>query len=64
MKKTPFNLLIGYTPSVHQLTRTTDIPTLNQRLSSIKKPGKPLKRCNKKCKKPGSKINHASNHSA
>jgi hypothetical protein len=29
-KKAPFDLLIGYTPSVHQLTRITDIPTLNQ----------------------------------
>jgi hypothetical protein len=36
MKKAPFDLLIGYTPSVHQPTRTTDIPTLNQQLSSIK----------------------------
>jgi hypothetical protein len=36
IKKAPFDLLIGYTPSVHQPTRTTDIPTLNQRLSSIK----------------------------
>jgi hypothetical protein len=35
-KKAPFDLLIGYTPSVHQPTRTTDIPTLNQQLSSIK----------------------------
>jgi transposase InsO family protein len=35
-KKSPFNLLIGYTPTVHQPTRTTDMPMLNQRLSSIK----------------------------
>jgi hypothetical protein len=35
-KKSPFDLLIGYTPTVHQPTRTTDIPTLNQRLDSIK----------------------------
>jgi hypothetical protein len=35
-KKAPFNLLIGYTPSVHQPTRTTDILTLNQQLFSIK----------------------------
>ena len=34
-KKSPFDLLIGYTPSVHQPTRTTDIPMLNQQLSSI-----------------------------
>ena len=35
-KKAPFDLLIGYTPSVHQPTRQTDIPTLDQQLSSIK----------------------------
>ena len=35
-KKTPFDLLIGYTPSVHQLTRNSNIPTVNQRLDSIK----------------------------
>jgi len=29
-KKTPFNLLIGYTPQVHQPTRKTDIPSLDQ----------------------------------
>jgi len=34
-KKTPFNLLIGYTPQVHQPTRKTDIPSLEQRLSAI-----------------------------
>jgi hypothetical protein len=34
-KKTPFNLLIGYTPTVHQPTRNTNIPTLEQQLSSI-----------------------------
>jgi len=31
----PFDLLIGYTPQVHQPTRKTDIPSLEQRLSSI-----------------------------
>ena len=36
MKKTPFDLLIGYTPSVHQPTRNSNIPTVNQRLDSIK----------------------------
>jgi hypothetical protein len=34
-KKAPFNLLIGYTPAVHQLTRKMDILTLDQHLSSI-----------------------------
>ena len=35
-KKPPFNLLIGYTPCIHQPTRSTDIPTLEQQLRSIK----------------------------
>jgi hypothetical protein len=35
MKKTPFDLLIGYTPSVHQPTRNMNILTLEQQLSSI-----------------------------
>ena len=35
-KKTPFDLLIGYTPQVHQPTRSLDLPTLEQRLSAIK----------------------------
>jgi len=34
-KKTPFDLLIGYTPQIHQPTRKTDIPSLEQRLSAI-----------------------------
>jgi len=29
-KKTPFDLLIGYTPQIHQPTRKTDIPSLEQ----------------------------------
>ena len=35
-KKTPFNLLIGYTPQIHQPTRTLDLPTIKQHLSAIK----------------------------
>jgi len=35
-KKAPFDLIMGYTPQVHQPSRTSDIPTLNQRLRSIK----------------------------
>jgi hypothetical protein len=35
IKKAPFDLLIGYTPTVHQPIRKTDIPTLDQHLSSI-----------------------------
>ena len=34
-KKTPYDLLIGYTPQVHQPTRKTTIPSLEQRLLSI-----------------------------
>jgi len=34
-KKTPFNLLIGYTPQVHQPTRKTDIPSLQQQITNI-----------------------------
>ena len=30
MKKAPFNLLIGYTPSVHQPARNSNIPTLDE----------------------------------
>jgi len=29
-KKTPFDLLIGYTPQIHQPTRTTDIPSMKE----------------------------------
>jgi len=36
MKKTPFDLLIGYTLQVHQPTRKTDIPSMQERLSAIK----------------------------
>ena len=34
-KKTPFNLLIGYTPQIYQPTRTTDIPSMKERLITI-----------------------------
>jgi len=34
-KKTPFNLLIGYTPQIHQPTRTTDIPSMKEQLTTI-----------------------------
>jgi len=34
-KKIPFDLLIGYTPQIHQPTRKTDIPSLEQQLSAI-----------------------------
>jgi len=35
-KKAPFDLLVGYTPCVHQPTRSTDIPTLEKCLTNIK----------------------------
>ena len=35
-KKAPFDLIMGYTPQVHQPSRTSDIPTLDQQLKSIK----------------------------
>src|SRR5260221_11152646 len=35
-KKTPFDLLIGYMPQIHQPTRRTDIPELDERVTSIK----------------------------
>ena len=34
-KKTLFDLLIGYTPQIHQPTRRTDIPSLQQRITNI-----------------------------
>ena len=34
-KKIPFDLLIEYTPQIHQLTRKTNAPTLEQPLSHI-----------------------------
>jgi hypothetical protein len=34
-KKTPFDLLIGYTPHIHQPTRKTTVPSLEKRLSDI-----------------------------
>jgi len=35
-KKAPYDLLIGYTPKIHQPRRSTDIPTVEDRLNSIK----------------------------
>jgi hypothetical protein len=34
-KKTPFDLLIGYTLHIHQPTRKTNVPSLKERLSHI-----------------------------
>jgi len=34
-KKTPFDLLIGYTPQIHQPTRKMDIPSIQQQITQI-----------------------------
>ena len=34
-KKTPFDLLIGYTPQIHQPIRKTDIPSIQQQITNI-----------------------------
>ena len=34
-KKTPFNLLIGYTPHTHHPTRRTDVPSIQEWLDDI-----------------------------
>jgi len=47
-KKTPFNLLISYTPQVHQPTRKTDIPSLKQQLSSIEEARKAAQEAQRK----------------
>jgi hypothetical protein len=36
-KRTLFDLLIGYTPQIHQPTRKTNVPSLEQRLATINK---------------------------
>jgi len=47
-KKTPYDLLIGYTPQVHQPTRKTTIPSLEQRLSSIEETRKAAQEAQRK----------------
>jgi len=47
-KKTPFDLLIGYTPQIHQPTRKTDILSLEQRLSSIEEARKAAQEAQRK----------------
>jgi len=47
-KKTPFDLLIGYTLQVHQPTRKTDIPSLEQRLSAIEEARKAAQEAQRK----------------
>jgi hypothetical protein len=36
MKKAPYELLIGYTPKIHQPQRKSDIPTIETYLQNIK----------------------------
>ena len=47
-KKTPYDLLIGYTPQVHQPTRKTAIPSLEQRLLSIEEARKAAQEAQRK----------------
>jgi len=47
-KKTPYDLLIGYTPQVHQPTRKTAIPSLEQQLLSIKEARKATQEAQRK----------------
>ena len=47
-KKTPFDLLIGYTPQVHQPTRKTTIPSLEQQLSLIEEARKAAQEAQRK----------------
>jgi len=35
-KKAPFDLIMGYTPCIHQPIRSTEIPTLRRQLDHIK----------------------------
>jgi len=47
-KKTPYDLLIGYTPQVHQPTRKTTIPSLEKQLSSIEEARKAAQEAQRK----------------
>jgi len=44
----PFDLLIGYTPRIHQPTRKTDIPSFQQRLSLIEETRKAAQEAQRK----------------
>src|SRR6267142_958018 len=35
-KKTPYELILGYTPNIHQLNRATSVPGITKRLEQIK----------------------------
>jgi len=47
-KKTPYDLLIGYTPQIHQPTRKTTIPSLETRLLSIEEARKAAQEAQRK----------------
>ena len=47
-KRTPFDLLIGCTPDIHQPTRKTNIPTLDECLSNIKEARKAAQEAQRK----------------
>ena len=47
-KKTPFDLLIGYTPQAHQPTRKTDIPSMQEHLSAIEEARKAAQEAQRK----------------
>jgi len=47
-KKTPFDLLIGYTPQIHQPTRKTDIPSIQQRITKIEEARKAAQEAQRK----------------
>jgi len=36
MKKTPYELILGYTPPIHRPNRVTSVPGVTQRLDQIK----------------------------
>jgi len=47
-KKTPYDLLIGYTPKIHQPTRKTTMPSLEQQLLSIEEARKAAQEAQRK----------------
>ena len=47
-KRTPFDLLIGYTPDIHQPTRKTNIPALDKRLGNIEEARKAAQEAQRK----------------
>jgi len=60
-KKAPYDLLIGYTPQIHQPTRKTTTPSLEQRLLSIEEARKAAQEA--QCKAQESWIKEKPRHS-